>query len=323
MIRVRSLPVHDLICLATLAIMLSACGSGSSSDSSVNTAPATGSLSVRVTDAPVDSAEHVWIQFRGLQIHAASGMTHVFYYCEDPANPGQIIVSTSTCTTQPAPKQLDLLALTNGLTEFLLQDQELAAGRYDWIRLMVDTEGLRDSYIVLQGGAEFELTIPSGNQTGLKLNRGFTVPAGGSADFTIDFNLRQSIHKPQSPNHDYVLRPTLRLVNNVEVGSIAGTVNAALITAGCTPAVYVFPGHGVSPDDIDGIAPEPVATAMVRLDNNTGIYKYKAAFLEAGDYTVSFTCDAGADDPGTDDALDFTGTANVSVTAGAVTTKNF
>ena len=48
-----------------------------------------------------------------------------------------------------------------------------------------------DSYVRLEtGGEECEMRVPSGDQTGLKLVRGFTVGAGTITDFTIDFDLR-------------------------------------------------------------------------------------------------------------------------------------
>jgi len=280
-----------------------------------------GMLSLQITDAVVDSAEHVFIQFSGLEIQAADGKRTTLHYCEDPADATQTVLSEAACTTPAAPKQLDLLALSGGQADTLLDHFMLAAGRYDWIRLMVDTAGTRDSYIVVLGGAEHELDIPSGDQTGLKLNRGFTVPAGGSADFTIDFDLRKSVHV--TGTGDYLLRPTLRLADNVLVGTIAGTVDAALVPAGCAPAVYVFAGAGVTPDDIDGTPADPVTTASVRLDDSSGTYKYKAAFLEAGSYTLAYTCQAALDDPAVDNALAFSGTATVSVAAGTVTVHDF
>jgi hypothetical protein len=87
--------------------------------------------------------------------------------------------------------------------------------------------------------------------------------------------------------------------------------------------VYVYEGSGVTPDDIDADVntPDPVTTATVKLDNGT--YSYKAAFLEAGSYTIAFTCDAAADDLMVDDTLAFSGTTTVSVTAGMDTPHNF
>lgn len=292
----------------------------------------TGTLSLQITDGPVDTAEHVYIQFSGLVLQPADGQRTTLYYCQDPADATKTIVSEDVCTTPAAPKRFDLLALTGGEAELLLETFVLPAGRYNWIRLNVDTDGEDDSCIdvdqdgmVGTGDLCHELTIPSNDQTGLKLNRGFVVPAGGSADFTIDFDLRKSVHFTGNDpvTGEYMLRPTLRLADNSMTGAIAGTVHQSLVPAGCTPAVYVYEGSGVTPDDIDTDpnTPDPLTTATVKLDNGT--YVYKAAFLEAGNYTIAFTCDAAIDDPTTDDALAFSGTTTVSVTAKTVTVHNF
>jgi hypothetical protein len=283
----------------------------------------TGTLSLQITDAAVDSADHVYIQFSGLEIQSADGRRTTLYYCEDSMNPGNIIVSADTCATPPKSKQIDLLAFNGGLADTLLNSYTLPSGHYSWIRLMVDTADSLDSYIVVSG-TPYELTIPSGPQTGMKVNRGFDVPAGGSASFTIDFDLRKSVHLA---NGNYMLRPTLRMVDNVVVSSIFGTVDPLLVTTGCTPAVYVFAGSGVTPDDIDDIAADPVTTATVKQDTG-GVWRYKAAFLEPGSYTIAFTCDAVADDPLVDNTLNpppvnFSGTTTVSVTANSNTPHNF
>jgi hypothetical protein len=304
--------------IMAIGALLAGCGSGSSGSGGP---AAPGALTLRITDGPVESAEHVYVQFSGLEIQSMDGTRTTLYYCEDAVDPNITVVSTAPCSTEPAPKQLDLLALTGGEADFLLNGYLLPSGHFEWIRLMVDTDGTLDSYIVLLGGAAHELTIPSGSQSGLKLNRGITVPAGGSADFTVDFDLRKSVHV--TGTGEYMLRPTLRLVDNTQVGAIAGTVEPTLVPAGCTPAVYVFAGAGITPDDIDGNAPDPVTTATVKLDSGSGAWLYTAAYLEASDYTVAYTCQAGIDDPVVDNLLTFTGTATVSVTAGAVTTHNF
>lgn len=302
--------------LLALTVLQAGCGGAVNS---VNTG--SGALTLRITDAPVVNAQHVYIQFRGLEIQSASGIRTTLYYCQDTADATLTIVSATPCSTLAAPKQIDLLALNGGQSDVLLNGFALPAGDYSWIRLMVDTAGTHDSYIVVTGGAGYELAIPSGSETGLKLNRGIVVPAGGSADFTIDFDLRKSVHV--TGNGQYMLRPTLRLADNSLVGAIAGSINPLLVPAGCTPAVYVFTGAGVTPDDIDGIAADPVTTAMVKLDSISGEYRYKAAFLEAGDYTVAYTCMAASDDPSSDDALAFAGIASLAVSADTITAHNF
>ena len=321
--------------LVSLGAILTLASCGGSDGGSAGDG-ATGTLSLQITDGPVETAEHVYIQFSGLQLQSADGPRTTLYYCQDPADATLTIVSETACTTPPAPKRLDLLVLTGGEAEPLLETFVLPAGRYNWIRLMVDTDGEDDSCIdvdmdgmVGMGAMCHELTIPSNDQTGLKLNRGFVVPAGGSADFTIDFDLRKSVHFTGNDpvTGEYMLRPTLRLADNTMTGAIAGTVDMSSAPADCTPAVYVYEGSVVTPDDIDNIAPEPVTTAGVKKDD-MDVYRYKAAYLEAGTYTVAFTCDAADDDLMVDNTVNaplvsFSGTTTVSVTAGTDTVHNF
>jgi len=266
---------------------------------------ATGSLSLAVTDAPVDRASAVVVQFTGVEIKPAEGEALDFTFAE--------------------PRAIDLLALSGTDSDALLENVEVPAGRYNWVRLKVNAaeDGVADSYIDLTDGSRHELEVPSGAETGLKLVSGFNVPAGGAAGFTIDFDLRSSVHEPMDAADSYKLRPALRIVDNTQVGAIAGTVAAALVPDGCAPAVYVFAGGGVTPDDVDGMAPEPVTSARVELDVASGQYGYRAGFLAAGAYTVAFTCDADADDPATDDALAFAGTQAATVIAGQTTAVSF
>jgi len=264
-----------------------------------------GRLTLGITDAPVDDATAVVVQFTGVEVKPADGRARSFAF--------------------DAPRQIDLLALSGTDSELLLDGVLVPAGRYNWVRLAVDAneDGVADSYIDLEDGSRHELEVPSGDETGLKLITGFVVPAGGAASFTLDFDLRKSVHQPMDAGDSYKLRPTLRIVDNARVGAIAGTVDAALVGEGCTPAVYVFTGGGVTPDDVDGAEPEPVSSAVPELNVTTGHYDYTVGFLGEGAYTVSFTCDAGADDPAADDTLVFIGTQDTSVAAGETTTVNF
>ncbi len=295
---------YSAVVLCSLAVLLSACGGGGSSGGSTS---ATGTLNLAVTDAPVDMADAVWVEFSGVEIN--------------PANGGRINI------TYAAPKRLNLLALTGGVAEILLDGEIVPAGQINWVRLKVNaTEGgdpADDSYIVI-GGVPYELRIPSGSQRGLQLNRPINVPANGVATFTVDFDLRKSVH--ERSGNVYMLRPTLRMVDNDRDGALTGSVDTSTISAVCTggdkAAVYVFDGGGVTPDDVDGNNPEPVSTASVDWENAD--YNYTVAYLEAGTYTAAFTCDAGDDDPTIDDAgVAFTGTTTVTIDVGQTTTLNF
>ena len=286
-------------CIAVLAYLAACGGEGSGS---ANTQQF-GRLTLRVTDSPVTSAKRVVVEFTGVEIKARDGGdTEVFDF---------------------APRQIDLLALDGGGSEILLSDEDLPAGEYEWIRLKVNAgRNASDSFIELDDGSIHPLFIPSGNQTGLKLIRGFIIGAGSTSNFTIDFDLRKSVIHPPGLGEPYLLKPVLRLVNNLEVGTIDGTVAPELIVEGCMPAVYLYTGADVVPDDI-GSATSPLATTAVRLDDATGAYRFRVGFVPTGSHTLAFTC--GADDDGaeTDDTITFSAPRNVAVSAGQTTTVEF
>lgn len=312
--------------MAICLVVASACGGGTGSDTSGSgeanpqapvgtTLNSTATFNLSLTDAPVDGAEHVWIQFRGAEIKARSGTTFSFYFCRDAAT-GGAVVATSACA-EPAPRRIDVLALNSGVTDDLLSGQSLPAGDYDWLRLLVDAEpGVHDSTIVI-AGAEHELTMPGSAHAGLQLNHGFEVNAAG-ADFTVDFDLRRSIHVAANGT-GYLLRPVLRMVDSQSVGTISGAVDAALLQPGCLPLVYVFAGAGSEAiDDLVG----PVTTARVTLDSATGAYRYTAAFLEVETYTVAFACPPSS--TVNDHDVRFSGgTATIEVIAGVNIEHNF
>ncbi len=293
-------PLKPLIPLA-LGLTLAACGGGGSG-------PGTGTLQVGVTDAPVDDARAVVVQFDGVAIKRAGDNEQVI--------------------TFSAPRTIDLLALQGGNAAALLQGATVTAGDYEWMRLLVTATG-NDlaSYLEKTDGTQVPLRVPSGSQSGLKLVSGFTVPAGGTATFTIDFDLRKSITLPQAAGSPYFLKPALRVVDNTQVGTVSGSVGSTFLQDASCPAtgavnvVYVYPGAAATPDDIGGTGTQPVTAANVVTAN--GVATYTAAFLTAGSYTLAFTCQGGGDDPEANDTLTFLGTRTVSVTANTTTTSNF
>jgi hypothetical protein len=294
--------------LAALAVgmLASACGGGSGS-------PATSSVQVSLTDTPVEDADNVVVSVSGVAFK--------------PEGSAPEVVESF------APRSIDLLQYQNGRTAILLQDTPMRAGRYQWLRLIIDTQPVvRDSYIVINGN-ECELNVPSGAETGLKMNRPIDVPVDGSLALTIDFDLRKSVHAPPGQRSGacttgYVLRPTLRLVNDANVGAIDGTVSfeAGAVPAGCKPNVYVYEGT-VTPDDMEETtaAPpdvDPLVVVGVTIPAGSTSGTYRAAFIPAGGYTTAFTCD---DDTIDDQSLVFVPPAGVAVSVqnNVISTVNF
>lgn len=283
--------------LLTGVLALTACGGGESGG-------ATGQVSVGVTDAPVDEATAVMMEFDSIELKPADGERLVFPLGTDGP--------------------INVLDLQNGVREMLLEGVTVPAGQYNYIRLSVAEDAQSSPSIEFQDGSVFPLTVPSSEQSGLKLNRGFVVPVNGLADFTVDIDLRRSIHEVQNGlGTEYIMRPTLRLVQTNTTGSISGTVDGTLASAdNCDPVVYVYEGSGVTPDDM-GSAVEPVTSATVTMDEATGEYHYSASYLVEGAYTVALTCAAAADAPDTDDDIQFEAQADVNVTAGQSAAMDF
>lgn len=282
------------------AIGFTACGGGGGQG--------TGTIVVGITDAPVDTAEAVVIHFTEVTLHGPGGNTTIKVY--DPV------------TDQPG-RSIDLLQLQGGVWTGLFDDV-VTAGHYSWIRLTLD---LSQSYIQINGES-YALRCTSCENNGYRLNRSFNVDTDGTMTLMLDFDLRKSITDPSS-GADYILRPTVRVVETAASGDIMGEIDQNLITdlggfSGCS--VYAFSGNDAQLDDIyipiDMAVPagqnNPVSSAKVIFENN--IYHYTLSFLPAGDYTLALTCDADMDSAATDDTLTFSDPINIPVIAGQTST---
>ena len=267
-----------------------------------------GDLSVGITDAPVDNAETLVIEFDGIELQPAEGNRVEIEF-------------------EP-PKAVDLLALTGGERELLIEDESLEVGSYSSLRLRVnaDEDGELDSFITING-AMTELCLGSGADSALLINQSFEIKRREELDFTIDFDLRRSVHQPEDDDC-FELQPVLRLIETDNSGSISGIVDSTFLSErSCLPeqggvVVYVYAGSDTTPDDVDGVSPEPLTSARVILDD-AGNFSYRAGFLEPNGYTVALTCEANQDDPEDDDDIQFDAVNNVAVSAGEESTQDF
>lgn len=307
----HSRAVRTLI-LTVASLGLAACGGGGGGGSGGTT----GTLKLGITDAPVDAADAVVVQFAGVELKPMNGNAFSIDFA--------------------SPKTLDLLALQGTSRAMLLDGEKVPAGQYEWMRLKVNADPnlAGDSYVTVDG-AQCEMRIPSGAETGLKLVRGFTVGVGTITDFTVDFDLRKSVVRPPGQHsmvescggQAYMLKPALRLVDNLQVGTITGTVDPTLVAQKCgTDAtvskvapgnVYLFGPYTDTapvPDDVDGNAADgadPIASAMVVSGANGNTYTI--GFVPAGNYVLAYTCDP--DQPDVDaDAVDTPAGADEVVT---------
>ncbi|WP_051275267.1 DUF4382 domain-containing protein [Aestuariibacter salexigens] len=290
--------IKNSLIMALAGTVLTACGgSGDSSDTlqpepPESTLPTT--LSVNVSDAPVDDALAVVVEFDSVELVGTG-------------NPIVIDVRDE----QDNPKQVDLLQFQGADFDSLLEDVEVPAGTYEQFRLNV-TE---NSYIELEQGT-FALRVPSGQ---LKLD-GFTLAEEQQATFTVEFDLRKALVDPPG-RAEVQLKPRgVRLVQNDLTGAIEGSVAQSLVLAEvCLDktdvnkgnAVYIYQGHTHElsnlGDDTDEAADEsevsPYTIGEVDFDDEQG-YRFEVAYLPAGEYTVGFTCLALNDVPESDEGAE-------------------
>src|SRR5690606_908483 len=121
---------------------------------------------------------------------------------------------------------VNLLELSNGVTQELV-DLDVPVGTYDLIRVYV--QGVN---VVLTDGRSFDLEVPSGQQTGIKIfiDPGLTVAGGISSDLLLDFDVSRSF--VANGNLDNVagitgfnFKPVIKASNLSTAGTLSGTVS--------------------------------------------------------------------------------------------------
>jgi len=228
---------------ASAALMLSACGGGSS----YGTSTAQGTLRVGLTDAPACGFDQVNVTVQKVSVNQS-------------ATASDTDAGWTDITLSPA-MRVDLLTLTNGAFTTLGQTP-LGVGHYSQIRLVLaanDSSNPLANSVVPTGGAEVALTTPSGQQTGLKLNADITIAADQMADFLLDFDACKSVvHAGNSGK--YLLKPVISVIPNF-ISGVSGFVDTSLANGGTLVSVQQagVVVKSTTPDATGKFTLEPVA----------------------------------------------------------------
>jgi FlaG/FlaF family flagellin (archaellin) len=203
-----------------IAAALAACGGDG---------PATGTMSLSLTDAPACGYDNAWVTVTEVHVHQRTGAG------ENDGGWQKLVL--------PAPLRVDLLELTNGHRHELGQ-LELPAGRYEQLRLVLaanDGSSPPANAVKLSSTKEVvALTTPSGQQSGLKFNAQMEVPAGQTADFAIDFDGCKSF-VTAGRSGKILLKPRLAVIPilNDAGKRIVGFVDPALVGTGAVVSAQV------------------------------------------------------------------------------------
>jgi hypothetical protein len=273
----KGLKSYALGGLMAVALAIIGCGgSGNDTSTTGSTSGARGTLAVRLADAPDPSISALNITVNRVEANID----------------GQWVSIPVSETT------VDLLDLVQN--DILLASGSVPTGTYNQVRVFVTNATVTDA------DGTHDVTIPSAEQTGIKLNVNYTINANEVTALLLDFNVGKSLIK--TGNGTYKLQPVIPVVVKVASGTVSGMVHdstGAVADNVDVKATYTAGGS------------YPLGTVVntsYTLDDGT----FKVWALLPGTYTLTFTRTVG-DTTQTVTVTDVVVTAGQNTDVGVVT----
>lgn len=224
-------------------------------------------------------------------------------------------------------KQFDLMDLR--FNEELLGQEKLLEGNYNQIRLIVAANENEDGnenpgqnsgkskvvYTDESGKADEDIFIPSGTQTGLKINHNFEITEDTITRLVLDADVSKIMHEA---GDKIILRPTaINVIDKVVSGNIKGRVIAEDTDEAITESDVVIEAL----DDNDEVVTSTVALAEDESDSEEPAGSFLLRGLKEGTYNIKAYV---VDDEGKIDESNYTETTveNIEVTAEETTEKD-
>jgi Domain of unknown function (DUF4382) len=266
---------NQIVALLTFSVFAISCESGlfGPKNDINDTSSPQGSLSVGVTDAPIDQAD-----ISGVFVTVA-----------------EIKVDGKTFSGFKGPKTVNLLALQNGNT-LELGKSEAAVGSYSTLTLVLDIDkdealAAPGCYITKTDGTKQALEISGNGKTEIDLKpKNFIVNENGNTEIVMDFDLRKSI---KSKNNDFAfvtygeLKSAVRAENKANTGTIKGKIeNYSSVKSDVV--VYVYKkGTFNNKQEINGQGSSDVkfanAISSAKADANGN---FTLSYLPEGNYEI-------------------------------------
>jgi hypothetical protein len=200
---------------------------------------------------------------------SGSGTTHVAVKLTDAPGAYDAVIVSIKSVVVVTEKGEQTIAVGGGpvnILDFrfgkdtLLAAQDIPSGTIQQIRLVLNDSGNR----VVVNGISYDLTTPSGQTSGVKLNVHDNLVAGIDYTLRLDFDAAQSI--VLTGNGKYILKPVIRAIPVAVSGALMGMVTPAV----SSPKVFAIMGT------------DTVGT----LADGTGKFYFPG--LAAGTYNVNF-----------------------------------
>jgi hypothetical protein len=152
-----------------------------------------GTMTIKMTDAPA-LYEEVNVEIKRVEVHFSDETRPAFL----EKNAGWIDLRTNAGV-------YNLLELRNGVTTVLAHDEKVQVGKITQMRLI-----LGENNTVKVSGRYFDLNVPSGTETGIKLNMSPEIKSGIHSEIIFDFDAEQSVVITGSEK--YQLKPVIKVV---------------------------------------------------------------------------------------------------------------
>lgn len=233
-----------ILFILTLPLLLVGCGTPDPSGTS--------NLKVLLTDAPASEASSLTVAFGRIELVPS-----------EDSDKGLITISEEIGS-------IDVLQLRNGGIE-TLGELTIPDGVYSQVRLVVES-----AEIAFDNGADvYDVKIPSGQQTGLKINiePALVAEAGETSQVILDFDAERAVIETPPGSNNYLLKPTaIRAVTH------SGVVEGAVVDATTVAAVE---GALVEVHNMEG---ELVTSTVTEADGS-----FKFITLVEGTYDIEVT----------------------------------
>jgi len=199
--------------LAGILIFVTACNENDDSAKAGK-----GTVVIKLTDAPfpVSLVDQALVTIDKIEIRSTVEVENA---------EGEIENETLYTVLFEGEKVVDLLDLQNGITTDLIS-MDIDAGSYDLIRMHVTS-----SEVILKDGTSFDLKIPSGSASGLKIKitPELVVESGVESEVLLDFDVSKSFMVQGNMNtpagiKGFMFKPVIRAMCQKYSGVIEGKV---------------------------------------------------------------------------------------------------
>jgi hypothetical protein len=147
-----------------------------------------GAVRIHLTDAPANYLE-VNVDIKQVRIHISDDSSSANGWINLPTNAGIY----------------NLLDLQNGIDTTIVDSTVVPSGKVSQIRFVLGP----NSSVMTSDSVLHDLKVPSGEQSGLKINVHRDIPGGKTLNVVLDFDAEKSVH--EKGNGNFSMKPVIKI----------------------------------------------------------------------------------------------------------------